>query len=190
MENYGVIIRRIEDDSYVINNGMYHIPNPLNPSLEENEREYWQKKWDDVNLYAEAHPEMVIEEKPYVPPVPTLKDVKADKLSEINAAADKAISTLTAAYPDREIATFDKQEAEARAYAADPTASTPLLSALSQARGIELPELARRVIAKADAFAVASGSIIGQRQALEDRLDTCTTVEEVQAIVVDITMPV
>ncbi|MFQ9868622.1 MAG: hypothetical protein ACLRWP_17950 [Bilophila wadsworthia] len=46
-------------------------------------------------------------------------------------------------------------------YAADPTASTPLLSALAEARGISLPDLVERVLAKADAFAVASGSIIG-----------------------------
>ena len=74
-------------------------------------------------------------------------------------------------------------------YAADPTASTPLLSALAEARGISLPDLVERVLAKADAFAVASGSIIGQRQALEDRLDSCTTLEEVQGITVDISMP-
>lgn len=182
MKKYGRIIHRTTDDSYVItkNDMPYHVY----PYSAE-----FAGEWDEVFAYAEAHPEMVIEEEPYVPPVPTLEDVKADKLSEINAAADRAISALTATYPNREIATFDKQEAEARAYAADPTASTPLLSALSQARGIELPELVRRVIAKADAFAVASGSIIGQRQALEDRLDACTTMEEVRAITVNIAMP-
>ena len=73
--------------------------------------------------------------------------------------------------------------------AADPAASTPLLSALAQARGVPLDGLVRRVLAKADAFAVASGSIIGQRQALEDRLDACMTLEEVQGITVDISMP-
>lgn len=180
--NYGQIIHRIADDSYVITkNGMpYHVY----PYAAEFARE-----WDEVLAYAEAHPEMVTEEQPYVPPVPTLDEVKAAKLSEINAAADKAIASLTAAYPDREISTFDKQESEARAYAASPTASTPLLSALAQARGIELSELVQRVIAKADILAMASGSIIGQRQALEDRLDTCTTVEDVQAITVNIVMP-
>ncbi|WP_308774171.1 hypothetical protein [uncultured Bilophila sp.] len=55
------------------------------------------------------------EEQPYTPPVPTLEEVKAAKLLEINAAADRAIATLTVTYPDREIVTFDKQEAEAPA---------------------------------------------------------------------------
>ena len=177
--NYGQIIHRVFDDSYVITkNGMpYHV------------YPYAAEFWDGVFTYAEAHPECVTQEQPYVPPVPTLEEVKAAKLSEINAAADRAIGTLTATYPDREISTFDKQESEARAYAADPTASTPLLSALAEARGISLPDLVERVLAKADAFAVASGSIIGQRQALEDRLDACTTLEEVQGITVNISMP-
>ncbi|WP_314971650.1 hypothetical protein [Bilophila wadsworthia] len=182
MKDYKQIIHRIADDSYVITkNGMpYHVY-PYAAAFAE--------LWDEVFAYAEAHPECVTEEQPYVPPVPTLEEVKAAKLLEINAAADRAIGTLTATYPDREISTFDKQESEARAYAADPTASTPLLSALAQARGISLPDLVERVLAKADAFAVASGSIIGQRQALEDRLDVCTTLEEVQGITVDISMP-
>lgn len=180
--NYGQIIHRTADDSYVITkDGMpYHVY----PCAAE-----FAGEWDAVFAYAEAHPECVTEEQPYTPPVPTLEEVKAAKLSEINAVADRALATLTATYPDREISTFDKQESEARAYAVDPTASTPLLSALAQARGVPLDELVRRVLAKADAFAVASGSIIGQRQALEDRLDACTTLEEVQGITVNISMP-
>ncbi|MFQ6996914.1 hypothetical protein [Bilophila wadsworthia] len=182
MSEYKTIIHRVADDSYVITkNGFpYHVY----PYAAE-----FAQEWDEVFAYAEAHPECVTEEQPYVPPIPTLEQTKAAKLSEINKAADAAIATLTATYPDRELATFDKQEAEARAYAADPTASTPLLSALAEARGISLPDLVERVLAKADAFAVASGSIIGQRQALEDRLDACTTLEEVQGITVNISMP-
>ena len=145
--------------------------------------------YEAVLRRTEQCPECVTEEPPYVPPVPTLDEAKVAKLSEINAAADRAIATLTATYPDREISTFDKQESEARAYAADPTASTPLLSALAKARSISLPDLVERVLTKADAFAVASGSIIGQRQALEVRLDACTTMEEVQGITVNISMP-
>lgn len=179
---YGNVIHRTHDDSYIITkNGLpYHVY----PYAVE-----FAEEWDAVFAYAEAHPEMVTEEEPYVPPVPTLEEAKAAKLTTINAATDRAIAALTATYPDREIATFDKQEAEARAYTVNPTAPTPLLSALSKARGVPLDELARRVLVKADAFAVASGCIIGQRQALEDRLDACATVEEVEALIVTIAMP-
>lgn len=118
------------------------------------------------------------------PNIYTLTDAKVAKLSEINAACQIALESLTPTYPERELTTFDKQESEARAYLADTTASTPLLSALAAARGIELADLVQRVIAKADAFAAASGAIIGQRQALEDRLDAAQTLEDVQAITV------
>ena len=99
--DYGQIIHRTADDSYVITkNGMpYHVY----PYAAE-----FAEEWDAVFAYAEAHPECVTEEQPYVPPVPTLDEAKAAKLSEINAAADRAIATLTATYPDREISTFDK----------------------------------------------------------------------------------
>ena len=187
MKDYGKIIYRTETRAYVI--GKLCVPHPDDDNVPDEVRRQFSAMWADVDAYAKAHPDMVTEEQAYVPPVPTLEEMKAAKLSEINAAADRAIATLTATYPDRELATFDKQESEARAYAADATASTPLLSALAQARGIPLDELVRRVLAKADAFAVASGSIIGQRQALEDRLDVCTTVEEVQSIAVNIVMP-
>lgn len=182
MSEYGSIIHRAFDNSYVITkNGMpYHVCSNV---------EEFEEEWKAVNAYAKAHPECVTEEQPYAPPVPTFKEAKAAKLSEINRAADNIMTALISTYPDREISTFDKQEAEARAYMADPTAPTPLLSALAEARGISMDELVKRVIAKADAFAAASGYIIGQRQALEDQLDTCKTLKEVQSIVVIIYPP-
>lgn len=182
MIDFSQIIHRTFDDSYVITkNGM---PCHVCSNVEE-----FEEEWKAVNAYAKAHPECVTEEQPYVPPVPTFKEAKAAKLSEINKAADKIMAALISTYPDHEIRTFDKQEAEARAYMSDPEAPTPLLSALAKARGISMDELVKRVIAKADAFAAASGYIIGQRQALEDQLDTCKTLEEVQSIVVIIYPP-
>lgn len=183
MSEYNTIIHRVVDDSYVITkNGFpYHVY----PYAAE-----FAQEWDEVFAYAEAHPECVTEEQPYVPPVLTFEIMKTTKLSEINAAADKAITTLTADYPDWEISTFSKQEAEAQAYTADPTTSIPLLSALAQARGISLDELVHKVLVNADAFTTALGSIIGQCQALKDRLDACTTVEEIQDIVVNIVTPI
>ena len=119
-----------------------------------------------------------------------LENAKAVKLAEINAACQHALEGLTATYPERELVSFDKQESEARAYMVDEKAQTPLLYALATARGISLDDLAQRVIAKADAFAVASGTIIGQRQAMEDRLEACQTEAEVAALTVAYSLPV
>lgn len=70
MKDYKQIIHRIADDSYVITkNGMpYHVY-PYAAAFAE--------EWDEVFAYAEAHPECVTEEQPYVPPVPTTEELAA-----------------------------------------------------------------------------------------------------------------
>ena len=75
--NYGQIIHRIADDSYVITkNGMpYHVY----PYAVE-----FAEEWDAVFAYADAHPECVTEEQPYVPPVPTLEELAASVRAERN----------------------------------------------------------------------------------------------------------
>lgn len=78
--NYGQIIHRTFDDSYVItkNSMPYHVPN---------EGEF-AEEWAEVRAYAEAHPECVTEKQPYVP---TLEDIKQDKKSLIDAETSAAI---------------------------------------------------------------------------------------------------
>ena len=121
--------------------------------------------------------------------MPTLEEAKNIKLAEINATCDSILNAATATYPASEVLTFDQQTKEAEAYQADNTASVQLLSALAISRNIPLPELVKRVLAKHDAFSALSGTVIGQRQALEDVLDTLTTVEAVQALEVNIQIP-
>lgn len=125
-------------------------------------------------------------EKPIIPP--TFEEAKAAKLAEINAACDSILNAATADYPASEIQTFSQQTAEAQAYVLDKTTPVPLLRTLASARGIELDELVSRVLAKHEAFSMLSGLIIGQRQALEDRLYICKTLEEVEAIEVNYTI--
>ena len=112
-----------------------------------------------------------------------LKAIKANKLAEVNAAYAAAIAALTPTYPDDERLTFDKQEAEARAWLADNSAPTPFVDALAAGRHMDKAELVARIIAKADAFALASGSLTGQRQRYEDMLDDAATLADVAAIV-------
>ena len=124
-------------------------------------------------------------EKGHAPKQP-LDEAKAAKLAEINTACDNILNAATATYPASEVLTFDQQTIEAQAYQAENNAKVPLLSALAASRKIPLPELVQRVLAKHDAFSALSGMIIGQRQALEDRLNSCETINEVNAIIVSI----
>lgn len=122
-------------------------------------------------------------------PEPELPELKTTKLNEINAAYQQAIATLTPTYPDDERLTFDKQEAEARSWLADNFTSTPFIDALAAGRQMDKAELVKRIIAKADAFALASGSLTGQRQRYEDILDVAETAEAVAAIVPEYSLP-
>ena len=81
--DYGQIIHRTFDDSYVItkNSMSYHVPN---------EGEF-AEEWAEVRAYAEAHPECVVVEQPYVPPVPTLEELTAAKKARIDAETSAAI---------------------------------------------------------------------------------------------------
>ena len=77
------------DDSYVItkNGKPYHVY----PYAAE-----FAELWDEVFAYAEANPECVTEEQPYVPPLPELDGLRAAKLAEIAAGHDAALTaTLT-----------------------------------------------------------------------------------------------
>ncbi|MEQ6290539.1 hypothetical protein ACFPAG_07950 [Vogesella sp. GCM10023246] len=93
------------------------------------------------------------------------------KLADINAAAGRALAELSAGYPAGEIASWPQQTREAETIAANPEAAAPILSAIAQQRGIPVAELAQRVQAKVTAYGMASGYIIGQRQALEDAVE-------------------
>ena len=83
MIDYSTIIHRTLDDSYVITkNGLpYHVY----PYSAE-----YAQEWDEVDAYAEAHPECVTEEKPYVP---TLEELKTAKKARIDAETSAAIAS-------------------------------------------------------------------------------------------------
>ena len=138
----------------------------------------WQWTWDGTEpvIKPEYHDEW-------------LGGIKSRKLAEINDAYQVAIATLTPTYPDDERLTFDKQEQEARAWLADNSTPTPFVDALAAGRQMEKAKLVNRILAKADAFALASGSLTGQRQRYEDMLDVAETADAVAAIVPQYSLP-
>lgn len=111
-----------------------------------------------------------------------LNAAKAAKLTEINAECQKAVAALAADYPDSEVQSWPQQVKEAMALSADPQANAPLLTAIATARGLPVAELASRVLGKMNAYAGASGALIGRRQAAEDLIDVAATPEDVAGI--------
>jgi hypothetical protein len=116
------------------------------------------------------------------PPAPTLDQTKAAKLAELAAEFSKRMAAVKAGYPNEEVLSWAEQKAEASAYSADMTAPSPLLSSMASARGITVADLAARVLANAQAWSVASGALIGKRQAYEDKVDAATDASTVAAI--------
>ncbi|CAM3835297.1 hypothetical protein [Castellaniella denitrificans] len=111
-----------------------------------------------------------------------LNAAKAAKLTEINAECQKAVAALAAYYPDSEVQSWPQQVKEATALAADAGADAPLLTAIATARGLPVAELASRVLDKMNAYAAASGVLIGRRQAAEDAIGATASLEDLSAI--------
>lgn len=185
MKDFGIIKYRAEIKAYIMENG-YMVPHPDDKTVPVDVHEQLDPLYKELDEYTKAHPDKVVED---VPPVPTVEELKAAKLAEINAAYNAATSSLVSTYPSTELLTFDKQEQEARAWNADNSVETPLVDMLAAGRQMDKAELVRRIIAKSDSFAVATGYLTGQRQRYEDLLGEARTVEEVEAIVPEYKMP-
>ena len=91
-------------------------------------------------------------------------------LSKANSDFEAAISSLTSSVPTSEISTWTKQESEARAYLLDSNASTPFIDAICLARECDKSYLVGKIIEKADAYAIAVGTLTGIRQKLEKEI--------------------
>lgn len=105
-----------------------------------------------------------------------LESVRADKQAEITNSADAALASAMAEYGTMEIATWDQQYDEAVAYQANPDAEVPLLTAIASPRGMDVAEMATRVVANRAAWVALSGNIVGQRLALQDALEAAVTI--------------
>ena len=118
-----------------------------------------------------------------------LAEAKARKLEALNASYETFVSTLAGA-PQTEILTWSEQEAEAKAYTiSKQETDAPMLSALSQTRGVPLSALAQKVIKKAEAYRSFIAYAIGKRQAYEDAIESAQTLGGLESIHINFTLP-
>ena len=111
----------------------------------------------------------------------TLLDInKQLKLLDIRQNYQAKIDAITAKYAPYEVESFADQRAEWRAWHIDSTTPTPIVDALATARGIDREVL----LSKIGDNVLAITTIQGEQNALEDRINACTTLEELEAIVV------
>lgn len=119
----------------------------------------------------------------------SLEQAVAARISEATAVCDSVLAPLGVEYGRWETETWDQQYAEAVALMADPAASVPLIAALAQARGMDVGVLAQRIIRNRETWSVLTGNVIGQRLAIVDKINAATTVEEVMAVDISISLP-
>ena len=131
--------------------------------------------------------DMVIAEPAYTGP--TLDEAKSQAILAAAAACDAVLAPYGAEYGAYEMATWDQQYAEAKAYQASPTSDVPLLAAMCVARGIDIATLAGKIIANRAAWVSLTGYVIGQRQRIVGLIEAAQTVEEVEAVDMTISLP-
>lgn len=100
--------------------------------------------------------------------------------ARINSAYISAVNTVTAGYPENEIASWPKQETEARAWQVNNETPTPWIDSAATAREIPKADFIALVIANADALAPIHGALTGKRQLLRDQIDALNTPTQEQ----------
>ena len=111
---------------------------------------------------------------------------KAKKMAEINNAVTVDTNILSGDTLQHEMASWEKQEKEARAYIADSLAPTPFISGLVVSRNIAnetVGVLASKIVVAADTYTAAYSAILGKHQSLVKATELATTVVDFEGIV-------
>ncbi|MFZ7175488.1 hypothetical protein ACLSYX_11880, partial [[Pasteurella] aerogenes] len=111
-----------------------------------------------------------------------LEQHKNQLIEKLADKTDSLKSQLLVGYPQTEIDSFYRQEAEALAYRKNPSAPTPMLHQIAQSRQVPFALLVEKVLEKSNAFAYAIGGVIGMRQGFEDRILASQNQDELEQI--------
>ena len=114
---------------------------------------------------------------------------KEQAILAATAACDAVLAPYGAEYGTWETATWDQQYSEALAYTASATADVPLLAAMCVSRGISIATLAGKIIANRASWVALTGYVIGQRQRIVTQIEAATSVAEVEAVDMTISLP-
>lgn len=117
---------------------------------------------------------------------PTVAQAKLSKKHKYVSEFELTISSMVGVdVTTSEMASWTKQEAEARAWTADNNAVTPLIDNLLIGRNITgetKASLVDTIIAKADGYAQGYALVLGMYHAKQKQLEACTTVEQILAL--------
>ena len=128
-----------------------------------------------------------------------LDEAKAARIVEATAVCNAVLSPLGVRYCPYERDTWTEQVTQSQALLADPTLETPpagdgldpvsILRSITAYSGESMPALAMAILKNRERWLVVSGVAIGQRQAIENRINACSTVADVLAVDMTISLP-
>lgn len=135
-----------------------------------------QKEWVEVGMRFDTTTQSIIK--------PTLEEFKRQQIEHINYMFEKErVQVIGEFIPDDEQLSWSVQTSEAKSYKqSKDTKDCPMLATLAQLRGIELDSLADKVLEKNTSYCENIAKLIGNRQALQDRIESCQSLEEIMAI--------
>lgn len=109
---------------------------------------------------------------------------QAAKLAELANVAQAFVDKYakTDIVPAFEQETWAMQGAEARAWAEDDNAPTPVLDGIAKHRGIDRITLIRAALRKTQQYETLAAGVAGQRQALQVRIERAKTQDDLAAI--------
>lgn len=120
----------------------------------------------------------------HINPPKTLSESRAIKLLLVQNDYETSVKAMTGNTDPAEMASWTKQEQEARAWIADNAVITPIIDNLiiGRAMGESKADLAAKIITKADAYTVAYAQVLGAYHAKQKAIEVAKTVAEVEAI--------
>jgi len=116
-----------------------------------------------------------------------LKDDAVDRMKahlkiELAVIFQGKLEAVTAGYTPEEVTTWAHQKEEAAAYNESSSASTPMLDRIAAKRGVTKQQLVDKVSANALAWSDAIGTTLGRKQAIEELIETATTLEGLETV--------
>ena len=116
---------------------------------------------------------------------------QAAKLAELANVAQAFVDKYakTDIVPAFEQETWAMQGAEARAWAEDDNAPTPVLDGIAKHRGIDRITLIRAALRKTQQYETLAAGVAGQRQALQVRIERAKTQDDLAAIELAFRLP-
>lgn len=116
---------------------------------------------------------------------------KSAKLAELANAAQAFVDkhAKTDVVPAFEQETWAMQGAEARAWAEDDNAPTPVLDGIAKHRGIDRIALIRAALRKTQQYEMLAACVAGQRQALQVQIERAKTLDDLAAVEIAFRLP-